>query len=186
MEDVGRHNAVDKIAGYMYLNDIPVAGKMFYTTEADQRNGDQVSTDADPDPYFTLRFTAWGGRWRARQGLTLIGRARGKRFVALSGEERIVYDIPMSPPRSRTDITEKCFGRHVTVTLEWQGLVGADCIPNDPLIFENPRQAGVYLRIKSYAGGRIVAYAGQSVSLLARFDQHLPRCWGWHRRCGTR
>ncbi|MGB0631713.1 MAG: hypothetical protein ACPGRZ_13565 [Alphaproteobacteria bacterium] len=61
----------------------------------------------------------------------------------------------------------------MTVTLDWQGPVGAGHIPDDPLIFENLCQAGVYLRIKSYDGGRIVAYAGQSVSLLARFDQHL-------------
>lgn len=61
----------------------------------------------------------------------------------------------------------------MTVSLDWQGPVGAGRIPDDPLIFENLCQAGVYLRIKSYDGGRIVAYAGQSVSLLARFDQHL-------------
>ncbi|RZO39116.1 MAG: hypothetical protein EVA87_02740 [Rhodospirillaceae bacterium] len=66
----------------------------------------------------------------------------------------------------------------MTVTLEWQGPVGADRIPNDPLIFENLCQAGVYLRIKSYDGGRIIAYAGQSVSLLARFDQHLSAMLG--------
>ena len=61
----------------------------------------------------------------------------------------------------------------MSVSLDWQGPVGAGRIPDDPLIFENLCQAGVYLRIKSYDGGRIVAYAGQSVSLLARFDQHL-------------
>jgi FdhD protein len=37
-------------------------------------------------------FTAWGVDLARPVGLTLIGRARGKRFVALSGEERIVYD----------------------------------------------------------------------------------------------
>ena len=61
----------------------------------------------------------------------------------------------------------------MTVTLEWQGPVGPGRFPDDPLIFENLCDAGVYLRIKSYDGDRIIAYAGQSVSLLARFDQHL-------------
>lgn len=37
-------------------------------------------------------FTAWGVELARRFGLTLIGRMRGKRFVALSGEERILYD----------------------------------------------------------------------------------------------
>ena len=61
----------------------------------------------------------------------------------------------------------------MTVTLEWQGPVGPGRFPDDSLIFENLCEAGVYLRIKTYEEGRIVAYAGQSVSLLARFDQHL-------------
>jgi FdhD protein len=37
-------------------------------------------------------FTAWGVDLARKAGLTLIGRARGKRFIALSGEERIVFD----------------------------------------------------------------------------------------------
>jgi FdhD protein len=37
-------------------------------------------------------FTAWGVDLARQVGLTLVGRARGKRFIALSGEERIVYD----------------------------------------------------------------------------------------------
>jgi FdhD protein len=37
-------------------------------------------------------FTAWGVELARKTGLTLIGRARGKRFVALSGEDRIVFD----------------------------------------------------------------------------------------------
>lgn len=66
----------------------------------------------------------------------------------------------------------------MTVDLNWEGPVGPGCapgnaFPDDPLIFENLCEAGVYLRIKTYEDGRTVAYAGQSVSLLARFDQHL-------------
>jgi FdhD protein len=41
-------------------------------------------------------FTAWGVELARQCGLTLIGRARGKRFLALSGEERIVYDQDLS------------------------------------------------------------------------------------------
>lgn len=66
----------------------------------------------------------------------------------------------------------------MSVDLNWEGPVGPGVGPNaafpdDPLIFENLCEAGVYLRIKTYDDGRTVAYAGQSVSLLARFDQHL-------------
>lgn len=61
----------------------------------------------------------------------------------------------------------------MAVTLNWEGPIGAGAFPRDPLLFERMDEAGVYLRIKTYDGGRTVAYAGQSVSLLARFDQHL-------------
>jgi hypothetical protein len=66
----------------------------------------------------------------------------------------------------------------MSVELVWQGPVGPGCadgtpFPDDPLLFENLCEAGVYLRIKTYDNGRTIAYAGQSVSLLSRFDQHL-------------
>lgn len=66
----------------------------------------------------------------------------------------------------------------MSVELVWQGPVGPGCapgatFPDDPLMYENLCEAGVYLRIKSYDNDRTIAYAGQSVSLLARFDQHL-------------
>lgn len=66
----------------------------------------------------------------------------------------------------------------MSVELVWQGPVGPGCVPgapfpDDPLLFENLCEAGVYLRIKTYDNDRTIAYAGQSVALLARFDQHL-------------
>jgi hypothetical protein len=62
----------------------------------------------------------------------------------------------------------------MSVDLTWEGPLGPGAFPeDDPLLFERLCEAGVYLRVKIYDGGRIVAYAGQSVSLLARFDQHL-------------
>ena len=61
----------------------------------------------------------------------------------------------------------------MAVTLTWQGPVGPGLFPTDTLAFERLCVAGVYLRVKQYAGGRSIAYAGQSVALLARFDQHL-------------
>ncbi|MEX2455288.1 MAG: formate dehydrogenase accessory sulfurtransferase FdhD [Rhodospirillaceae bacterium] len=93
MEDVGRHNAVDKIAGYMYLHGVSPAGKTFYTTG--RLTSEMVIKAVQMQiPVLISRsgFTAWGVDLARRAGLTLIGRARGRRFLALSGEGRIVYD----------------------------------------------------------------------------------------------
>lgn len=93
MEDVGRHNAVDKIAGYMFLNSIAPEDKIFYTTGR-LTSEMVIKTVKMRIPILLSRsgFTAWGVDLARRAGLTLIGRARGKRFVALSGAERIVFD----------------------------------------------------------------------------------------------
>jgi FdhD protein len=94
MEDVGRHNAVDKIAGYMHLKGISPAGKIFYTTGR-LTSEMVIKTVQMRIPILVSRsgFTAWGVDLARRAGLTLIGRAKGKRFVALAGEGRIVYDM---------------------------------------------------------------------------------------------
>jgi FdhD protein len=93
MEDVGRHNAIDKIAGYMHLNGVSPAGKIFYTTGR-LTSEMVIKTVQMGIPILISRsgFTAWGVDLARQAGLTLIGRAKGKRFVALAGSERIVFD----------------------------------------------------------------------------------------------
>ena len=93
MEDVGRHNAIDKIAGYMFMHRISPEGKLFYTTGR-LTSEMVIKTVQMRIPILISRsgFTAWGVDLARRAGLTLIGRAKGTRFVALSGAERIVYD----------------------------------------------------------------------------------------------
>jgi FdhD protein len=93
MEDVGRHNAVDKIAGYMFLHGIESGDKMFYTTGR-LTSEMVIKTVQMGIPILVSRsgFTAWGVDLARQANLTLIGRAKGKRFVALAGEQRIVFD----------------------------------------------------------------------------------------------
>jgi FdhD protein len=93
MEDVGRHNAVDKIAGYMRLNGISPKGKIFYTTG--RLTSEMIIKTVQLEiPILISRsgFTAWGVELARRANLTLIGRAKGRRFIALAGEDRIVFD----------------------------------------------------------------------------------------------
>lgn len=93
MEDVGRHNAVDKIAGYMYLESMTGIDKIMYTTGR-LTSEMVIKTVQMGIPILASRsgFTAWGVDLARKANLTLIGRLRGERFLALSGHSRIIYD----------------------------------------------------------------------------------------------
>jgi FdhD protein len=108
MEDVGRHNAVDKIAGYMLLHGIDAADKIFYTTGR-LTSEMVIKTVQMGIPILVSRsgFTAWGVDLAREANLTLIGRARGKRFLALAGEGRIVYDTEGGSETEDTDRRSK-------------------------------------------------------------------------------
>ena len=97
VEDVGRHNAIDKIAGYMHLEGIGPAGKIFYTTGR-LTSEMVIKTVQMRIPILISRsgFTAWGVDLARRANLTLIGRAKGRRFVALAGEGRIRFDTDLA------------------------------------------------------------------------------------------
>lgn len=93
MEDVGRHNAVDKIAGFMFLHGWSGRDKIFYTTG--RLTSEMVIKTVQMEiPVLVSRsgFTAWGVDLAKQVGLTLIGRAKGRRFIALAGEDRIEFD----------------------------------------------------------------------------------------------
>ena len=97
MEDVGRHNAVDKVAGYMWRHAIAAEDKIFYTTGR-LTSEMVIKTVQMGIPILVSRsgFTAWGVELARQANLTLIGRARGRRFVALAGQQRIEFDADIS------------------------------------------------------------------------------------------
>ena len=92
MEDVGRHNAVDKIAGLMFMNKIKPNDKIFYTTG--RLTSEMVIKTVKMGIAILISrsgFTSWGVELAQKTNLTLIGRARGKRYTVLSGKKRIIY-----------------------------------------------------------------------------------------------
>ena len=106
MEDVGRHNAVDKVAGWMFSEGISPEGKLLYTTGR-LTSEMVIKTALMGIPALVSRsgFTAWGVEIARQVGLTLVGRMRGHRFVCLSGDERLAWDadrasVPEEPRKS--------------------------------------------------------------------------------------
>ena len=93
VEDVGRHNAVDKIAGWMFLNNIEGNDKIFYTTG--RLTSEMIIKTVQMEiPILLSRsgFTESGVNLANEANLSLIGRMKGKRFILLSGKHRVLHD----------------------------------------------------------------------------------------------
>ena len=99
VEDVGRHNAVDAIAGLMWLDGVDGGDKIFYTTG--RLTSEMVIKVAQMGiPLLLSRsgITRMGLELGQRLGVTLIGRAKGKHFLVFSGADSLELDA--APPES--------------------------------------------------------------------------------------
>jgi FdhD protein len=97
VEDVGRHNAVDTIAGWMWMNDISGQDKVFYTTG--RLTSEMVIKSAQMGvPILVSRsgITQMGLDVAMRLGLCTIGRATNKRFLCFSAPERMVWQTNLA------------------------------------------------------------------------------------------
>src|SRR5689334_6748714 len=93
VEDVGRHNAVDAIAGLMWLDGVSGADKVFYTTG--RLTSEMVIKGAQMGIPFLLSrsgTTQMGHMVAEKVGMSLLARCTGKHFLLLSGEERLVFE----------------------------------------------------------------------------------------------
>jgi FdhD protein len=95
VEDVGRHNAVDAIAGFMWLDAIDGSDKIFYTTG--RLTSEMVIKCAQMRiPFLVSRsgLTEMGHQIARKVGITMLGRASGKHYLVFSGKERLVRSSP--------------------------------------------------------------------------------------------
>jgi FdhD protein len=103
VEDVGRHNAIDTIAGWMWLHDVTGADKIFYTTG--RLTSEMVIKSAQMGvPIVVSRsgITQMGHALAQRLGLALFGRATNRHFICYSGFDR--FDAQPEPPRAAAPI----------------------------------------------------------------------------------
>ena len=95
-EDVGRHNAVDAIAGEMWLNDINGEGKLFYTTgRLTSEMVIKVAQMGVPILLSRSGITHMGLQIARDMGVTLFSRAKGKHFLIYNGSENIEFDVEL-------------------------------------------------------------------------------------------
>jgi len=95
VEDVGRHNAVDAIAGFMWLDALDGSDKVFYTTG--RLTSEMVIKCAQMAiPFLVSRsgLTQMGYEVAKKVGLTMLGRASGRHFLAFTGRERLRQTAP--------------------------------------------------------------------------------------------
>jgi FdhD protein len=98
VEDVGRHNAVDAIAGWMWLEDVDGRDKIFYTTG--RLTSEMVIKAAQMQiPVLVSRsgLTKMGHEVATQVGITMIGRAVGKHYLIFTGEHRLVRSAARAP-----------------------------------------------------------------------------------------
>ena len=98
VEDVGRHNAIDTIAGWMWMHGITGADKVFYTTG--RLTSEMVIKSAQMGvPILVSRsgITQMGHEVAERLGLCTIGRATNKRFLCYTGSERLQLQPELAP-----------------------------------------------------------------------------------------
>jgi len=107
MEDVGRHNAVDAIAGYMWLEDINGNDKIFYTTgRLTSEMVIKVAQMRIPVLLSRSGITQMGLRLAQDVGVTMFSRAKGKHFLVYNGSEHIEYDVELPPKASVANIKQ--------------------------------------------------------------------------------
>lgn len=101
VEDVGRHNAVDTIAGYMWLEAVSGGDKWFYTTgRLTSEMVIKVAQMGIPVLLSRSGATQMGLALAQQLGVVLIARAKGKHFLVYQGADQIVYDAPPTPIKS--------------------------------------------------------------------------------------
>jgi FdhD protein len=93
VEDVGRHNAVDVIAGHMWLNNISGDNKIFYTTgRLTSEMVIKVTQMGVPILLSRSGATQMGLAMAQQAGVILISRAKGQRLLVLNGGDKVIFD----------------------------------------------------------------------------------------------